>query len=358
MLYNVYRPDSLDKIIEQDIVVKALKKRFKERSLPHTIFLNGETGRGKTTLARIIAKHLACNHLDENGYSCNICDICKAIDEEKQNNFFFELNASNLGINEIRELIKDSEIKTFSQSKNKIFLIDELQEMSKTPAALKNLLKPLEKELKNVYFILGAMSDINIPSSLKDRSISYKLKSLSVEGIVKQLSNICEQENIKIDTEEKANVLITIAENSYGSMRSAISYLERIIDSDLWIVNQCIKELDIISNNDLIQSINYLFEGNTKAFEIQYTKELFEKIRSMLSIIYKLLNDIVLPYWQTKQLSGINKSIKKEQVEFALKEIFELNKFPYLTQELIDFTLIKILEENKKYKSVPKRRGE
>jgi len=361
MLYNLYRPKTINEVVGHDNTVKALKKRFKDNDIPHRILLTGITGIGKTTLMRIISKNILCNNRDKENYSCNTCDICKAIDNEQQNGFYHELNASNLGINEVRDLVQDAEIKSFSQAKAKIFCIDEIQTMSKTPAALANLLKPLEKDYKNVYFILGSMGDVKeIPKAILNRCTTYNLKPISMEDIAKQLYGICKAEGIEIDSEEKANVIITVADNSYGSLRTAVSYLDRVIDSELWTVTEVVKELEIISVNDMVKSINNIFKGDPKAFEITYTKELVDKLRNTISTMYKIKSGVEVPSWQTKQLNGIDKTIQLSQIEFALDQLFELNKFSYLTQELIDFILVKILSNNKIYNSnlTPRRRGE
>jgi DNA polymerase III subunit gamma/tau len=373
MLYNSYRPNCLNEVVGHEKVIKALIKRSKENDIPKRILFTGITGVGKTTLMRIIGKNILCNNKDKDGNSCNQCDICKAIDNEQTNSFFLENNASNLNIDEVRKLVQDAEVKSFSQAKAKIFVIDEIQEMKKTPSALNNLLKPLEKDYKNVYFILGTMSLKDVPKAIVNRCTTYDLKPISVDEISKQLYTICNKENIKIDTEEKANVLITVADNSYGSMRTAVSYLERVIDSELWSVKDVIKELDLISNTDIVQSINNLFQAKSEAFNIQYTEELIKKFRYMLGTIYKQLSGIEVPKWQLDQLKGIDKSIKINQVQYTLEKLLELNKYPYINQEIIDYILVDIFNNNKQIllskkfieqhtnnciETLPKRRGE
>ena len=92
--------------------------------------------------------------------------------------------------------------------------------------------KMVEKPSKNNYFILGSMDDSGIPEAVRNRCVTYRLKLLTMKEISDRLAYICEKEGIVIDTEEKANIVLTIAQNSQGSLRTAISYLERCIQGD------------------------------------------------------------------------------------------------------------------------------
>lgn len=346
-LYNKYRPKKLSEVVGHTATIKDLQKRSKENSIPKVILLSGITGVGKTTLFRIISKNILCMDKDTDGNACNVCSICETIDNEKPNNFYFEENGSNLNIEKVRELVEQSEVKSFSKAKAKVYVVDEVQEMKKSQAALNNLLKPIEKEQKNVYFIFGTMSDKDVPNAVKNRCTTYKLKPHSFEDIAGHLYKICEAENTKIDNEDRANVLLTIAENSYGSLRQAISYLERVIYSELWTVNECIKELDIVSNSELIKSLNYLFTGDSKAFDLEFNKELVDKIRYTLGTAYKVKSGIEVPKWQLIQLQGFNKDIQTDFIKYALEKLFDLNKYPYLNQEILDYTFVDIFNNIK-----------
>ena len=345
-LYNKYRPIKFSEIVGHSRVISELQKRAKDNIFAHTMMFSGNTGLGKTTLQRIVAKTILCGNKDVNGESCNICDICKTIDNEKINNFYMEINASNLNIEEVRSLVESTYRKNLSSIKRKVYVIDEFQEMKKSPAALKSLLKPLENEINNVFFILGTMSEQDIPPALKNRCVHYKLKDLTFEEISKCLYNICLKEEIKIDTTDKANTLITIAQNSDGSMRTAISYLERCIYSDLWQPNIVLTELGILSNDNLGTLINKLLTGDVSIFEQEITKEILEKIRWALNLVYKKKEGVELNSYQKSYISTIA-NVSSETLSSIIDKLNKLTFFPYITQELIDFTLIDILKSNK-----------
>jgi len=349
LLYNKYRPNKLSDVVGHSATVKDLQKRSKEGNLPRVIFLSGITGTGKTTLQRIIAKNILCLNKDKEGNSCNVCEICSSIIEEKITNYYFEINCSNVNIDESRQIAENASVKSFSNAKAKVFVLDEAQELKKSQAAMNNLLKPIEKDYKNVYFIFGAMDDKSVPKAIVGRCTTYKLKPHNMEDIATKLADICQKESVILDTEEKANVLLTISENSGGSLRQAISYLERVIYSELWTTKQAIEELGIVSSSELNLKINALFKGKPEAFDITYNEELLTSIRYMFSTMYKKLSGIEVEEWQVKKLMGIDKTITLEQVEYALGKIFELNKFPYVNQEMIDFILVDIFNYNKRY---------
>jgi DNA polymerase-3 subunit gamma/tau len=312
------------------------------------MLLSGISGTGKTTLIRIIAKSILCQHKDENGSSCNKCEMCQIIDKEKLSNVYFELNASNLGIDDMRDIEESADKRVLGMYDIKIFVIDEMQEMSRNKAAEKNILKILEKPSNNVYFILGTMEANKVNSAIKNRCVHYKLSNLTSDEIVKCMHSICKNEDVKINTPEKVQTLITIANNSSGSMRTAISYLERAIYSELWNTSDLLKELDIISDQDIAIIVNFILAGNVKALDYTINEEVLKKIKYVLMLCYKKLNGVELNGYQNGRIREIN-NLDKNGVLKVINKLNELSVYPYTYPDLIEFYILQAINEVKEF---------
>jgi len=351
-LFQKYRPPSFQDVVGHEVQVKEFIKRAKDKNFPQCIYITGYTGTGKTVLSRIIAKCLLCRKLDSEGNPCNSCKECEAINNEQRILNYFEENGSNFNIDRAREVEELSQKKIMmSDSSIKVFYIDEIQEIaSKSKEALKNLLKLLEKPSKNNYFILGSMDDSSIPEAVRNRCVTYKLKLLTPEQIAERLLYICNQEKIEIDTEEKANVILTISENSQGSLRTAISYLERVIYSDIWKETQVIEELELFSSAQINQIISETLCSQFKSEKV-FNKSLLDTIIYRLVMLYKYLVKVELTPYQLSIIKNIGLPSKNERenikvIENTLSKLYELYRYTYLTQPLIDYVIINIKVSN------------
>lgn len=221
-LYRKYRPKDFSEIAGESDIVKTLKNSLDNNRISHAYLFSGPRGVGKTTSARLIAKGVNCLKNGISSSPCNECENCREVD----NGSFIDLieidAASNRGIDEIREL-KDKINYQPSKGRKKIYIIDEVHMLTKE--AFNALLKTLEEPPEHVIFILATTEPDKILPTIISRCQRYDFQSLTYAEITNKLSEICKNENIEIDE----GSLGLIYESSGGSMRDAISILERVI---------------------------------------------------------------------------------------------------------------------------------
>jgi len=223
-LYRKYRPSSFQEVAGEQEIVRALKNSLKNNQLSQAYLFTGPRGVGKTTIARLIAKSVNCLEPKEDGEACGVCENCTSFQEGS----FLDLveidAASNRGIDEIR-LLKEKINYQPTQGKKKVYIIDGVHMLTKE--AFNALLKTLEEPPAHVIFILATTEPDKILPTIISRCQRYDFKTLSLQDMGNQLQYILSRENLEMEEEVKE----LIYEISGGSMRDAISILERLIVS-------------------------------------------------------------------------------------------------------------------------------
>lgn len=221
-LYRKYRPKNFEEVAGQKEIVKTIKTSLRNGKTSHAYLFTGPRGVGKTTLARLIAKGVNCL---ENGITdepCNRCENCLAIN----NGTFLDMveidAASNRGIDEIRQLKEKINYQPV-KGRKKIYIIDEVHMLTKE--AFNALLKTLEEPPEHVIFILATTEADKILPTIISRCQRYDFKTLSLNDMKEQLRFIGKNEGVDIPDD----VLELIYESSGGSVRDAVSILERIM---------------------------------------------------------------------------------------------------------------------------------
>jgi DNA polymerase-3 subunit gamma/tau len=219
-----YRPQNFDELVGQDHIAQTLKNAIKNDKLAHAFLFSGPRGVGKTTSARILAKVLNCENLQEGYKACDSCASCKAFLENASFNIFELDAASNNSVDHIRALNEQVRFQP-QQGSYKIYIIDEVHMLS--PAAFNAFLKTLEEPPPYAKFILATTEKHKIIPTILSRCQIFDFRRIQIKDIVKQLRHIAEQEKREIDDD----ALHLIAQKSDGAMRDALSIYDKIISS-------------------------------------------------------------------------------------------------------------------------------
>ena len=220
-LYRKFRPGEFEDVKGQDHISKTLQNQIKADRIGHAYLFCGTRGTGKTSVAKIFAKAVNCEH-PVNGSPCGVCDSCKAISSGTSMNVIEIDAASNNGVDNIREIREEVAYRP-TEGKYKVYIIDEVHMLS--IGAFNALLKTLEEPPEYVIFILATTEAHKIPITILSRCQRYDFKRITIDTIAARLADLMQKENIEV--EEKA--IRYVAKAADGSMRDALSILDQCI---------------------------------------------------------------------------------------------------------------------------------
>ena len=232
-LARKWRPRNFDAIVGQEHVVRALVNAFDRDRLHHAYLFSGTRGVGKTTIARVFAKGLNCEH-GPTARPCGECGVCREIDEGRHIDLIEVDAASRARVEETRDLLDNVQYAPI-RARFKVYLIDEVHMFSRH--SFNALLKTLEEPPPHVKFLLATTDPQRLPVTVLSRCLQFGLRRLSVEEIGEELTRIAGEEAIEADPP----ALRVLGRAADGSMRDALSLLDqaaaygagRIVASDV-----------------------------------------------------------------------------------------------------------------------------
>lgn len=251
-LYRKYRPQDFAEVVGQNHIKLTLEQEIISGKIAHAYLFCGPRAVGKTTLARVFAKAINCKEKkDDAADPCNKCSSCEDITAGRALDIIEIDAASYTGVDNVRDNIIASARVAPSQSKYKVFIIDEVHMLS--ISAFNALLKIIEEPPRYVIFILCTTEIHKVPTTIISRCQRFDFKRISVADAVKKLSHIAKTEGIKIEKE----ILEAIARHAEGHMRDAESIFGQIIAIGGNDITREKADL-VIPRNDLSEVINLI----------------------------------------------------------------------------------------------------
>ena len=318
VLARKWRPKSFSEVSGQDHVIKALQNSLNQNKVHHAFLFSGTRGVGKTTIARLFAKALNCLE----GVSpepCGKCTNCISIDEGNFMDLIEIDAASQRGIDDIRELTKNSQYAP-TQGLFKVYVIDEAHQI--TGAAFNAFLKTLEEPPQHIKFLLATTEPESFPITVLSRCLHFNLKRISEKQIVERMEEILETEKIKYEE----GALSIISKSADGSMRDALSLLDQAL---------AYEDYELSENNviDMLGLIDIKYALSIVQSILNQDSELLKEQLDGLDSKYPNYNDVL------DNIASIAQEIAYLQVLDASKvdvqdEIIELsnNHSPELIQ--------------------------
>lgn len=322
-LYRKYRPQTIEQIVGQEHIKKALANAINMDRISHAYLFTGPRGTGKTSTARIFAKSLNC----VNGPTikpCNECENCKNITNSIPIDVIEIDAASNRSVNDADEIIQKVALSPV-QSRYKIYIIDEVHML--TNQAFNALLKTLEEPPKNVIFILATTEVHKVLDTIKSRCQRFDFKRITTDDIVKHLRYIADCEKINITDD----ALLYIAQNSAGGMRDSIALLDQLsvlnsTDNAISVddINSLLGRLSFSALTDLFRNI--ISSNQNEALKI--LNDIYNKGNEPVQILSNLLeyfrNALILKSTGSDKVSNLVVQLNEEQTKILSESLSEI----------------------------------
>lgn len=355
-LYRKYRSQSFDEIVGQKHIITSLTNQIKNGQVGHAYLFTGTRGTGKTSIAKIFAKAINCEH-GKNGNPCNKCENCVSITNGTNVDIMEIDAASNNRVDEIRDLREKVKYPPVT-CKYKVYIIDEVHML--TDSAFNALLKTLEEPPEYVVFILATTEVQKLPATILSRCLRFDFKLLTDDELENHLKYVFDDSKIKYEKEG----LSLLAKLGAGSVRDTLSIadmcvaysnknvtyksvIEAVGMTDRETLKEISKCLLECNQGELLSTINKVSSLGKNL--TQLAKDLVSFTRDIL--ITKTCKDYVeilkLPTDQIADLEDLAKIATNEKLIEILNKLSTLdNEFRYTNnpRNLLEITLVTLCD--------------